>query len=126
MLYLLSLDRTAAFVGWAVVVQVGAFYLQRWHHEMLTEWGDDLRGPRWLAGVGRLLGWAALASVAYPLYRVGLVPAVVALMAMLAAPVTVSTLDVWLIRSPAKTMAWAALPVTLLSFVLMLRAAARL
>jgi len=125
-LYLLSLDRTAAFVGWAVVVQVGAFYLQRWHHEMLTEWGDDLRGPRRLAVLGRLMGGAALVSVAYPLYRVGLVPAVVALMAMLAAPVTVSTLDVWLIRSPAKTMAWAALPVTLLSFVLMLRAAARL
>jgi hypothetical protein len=125
-LYLLSLDRTAGLVGWAVVVQVGAFYMQRWHHEMLTEWGDDLRGPRWLAILGRLLGWAALASAAYIFFHVGLVAAVVALMAMFAAPVAVSTVDVWLFRSPAKAMASVALPVTLLAFVLMARSAANL
>ncbi|HWM80979.1 MAG TPA: hypothetical protein VNQ56_02860 [Pseudolabrys sp.] len=126
MLYLLSLDRTAGFVGWAVVVQVGAFYMQRWHHEMLTEWGDDLRGPRWLAALGRLLGWVAFAGAAYVFYRVGLIPAVVALLAMMATPVAVSTADVWLFRSPARTMALAAAPLTLAAFALMARSAARL
>jgi hypothetical protein len=125
-LYLLSLDRTAALVGWAVAVQVGAFYMQRWHHEMLTEWGDDLRGPRLLAALGRLLGWIAIASAGYILYQVGLMPAVVALVAMFMAPVAVSTLDIWLCRSPAREMALVALPVTLMTFALMLRSAANL
>jgi hypothetical protein len=122
-LYLLSLDRTAGLVGWAVAVQVGAFYMQRWHHEALTEWGDDLRGPRLLAGLGRLFGWAAFVSAGYILYRVGLVPAVVALIAIFLAPIAVSTVDVWLFRSPARKMALAALPWTLAAFALMARSA---
>jgi hypothetical protein len=45
---------------------------------------------------------------------------------MFMAPVAVSTLDIWLCRSPAREMALVALPVTLMTFALMLRSAANL
>ncbi len=121
-LYLLSMDRTAGLVFWAAAVQVGAFYMQRWHYETLTEWGTETPGPKWLALIARAMGWAAYLTSLYILHRVGFVPAIVALIAMFFAPVAISTLDVWLVRSPTKPMALVSASLTVVGFAMMLRA----
>jgi hypothetical protein len=122
-LYLLSLDRTANLVFWSVLVHVGAFYMQRLHHETLTEWGTERSQEKWLAAAGSAMGWLAYACVLLILYRVGIVAAIVALLAMFFFPVAISTLDVWLVRSPAKPMAMVAAPLTAGALIMMLRAA---
>ncbi len=122
-LYLLSLDRTASLVFWAALVQIGAFYVARPHHEMLTEWGTEDRRLALMARAGQIAGFIAYAIAAYILYRVGFMPAVVALIVMFCAPIIVSTIDVWWIRSPARPMAMVCLPLTALFLVLMLAAA---
>jgi hypothetical protein len=125
-LYLLSLDRTANLVFWAAVVQVGAFYMQRLHFETLTEWGTESRGPKLLSLAARAMGWLAFATAAYIVLRVGVIPAIVGLLVMFAAPLAVSTLDVWLLRSPARPMAIVCTPLTVLALAMMLRAARQL
>lgn len=122
-LYILSLDRTAGLVFWAAAVQLGAFYMQRVHHEMQVEWGTEDRNAKWLAAAGRAMGWLAYATALLILYRVGVLAAIVAVLAMFVVPIAVSTLDVWLIRSPARPMAIVATPLTALALAAMFRSA---
>lgn len=122
-LYLLSLDKTVGLVMWAALVQIGAFYMQRWHYELLTEWGTDVPGPRMLSRFARVMGWGAFLTSAYILYRVGLVPAIVGLIVIFSAPIAISTLDVWLLRSSARPLALVSAPLTVLACAMMIRAA---